>query len=72
MAARTSVTDDRRVRYRKHYTGIVILWHPCETCGVLDASFGFEVGFKDKEHKGLGRWFCRDCKPNSNDKGEVM
>lgn len=38
----------------------------------MSAPFGFEVGFKDKEHKGLGRWFCRDHRPNSNDKGEVQ
>jgi hypothetical protein len=64
---------NRTVRMRRlSSTGLMILWHPCEKCGLIDAPFGFEVGQKDKQHKGLGRWFCGACKPGSNDKGEIL
>lgn len=65
------LTDDRRVRYRRHSTGLTVLWHPCEICGDTQASFGYEFGDKSKEHKGLGRWFCFKDRPATDYHGNI-
>lgn len=53
-------SDDRRPRYGVNKNGTVMFWHPCQTCGRVDAPFGYNVR---KEHH--GEYYCFAHRPDA-------
>lgn len=43
-------------------TGRELLIHPCETCGVANAPFGYNVNLRKGK---LGLWYCYDHRPDT-------
>lgn len=55
MTAAPQYSEDRNARVGKNKRGTIMFWHPCRTCGLVNAPFGFNVNIA-KGHP--GEWYC--------------
>lgn len=55
--------SDRRPRIGKTKTGLVVFWHPCKVCGLVNAGFGVNVSLRKGQ---MGEWYCEEHLPEEH------